>query len=805
MYARKKFSGLFFFSAFEGVVALGWLLSIPSEGGRVSPVRFMLYAILLSLIVFWTYLGYRPTEDIKRFARPLYINGVAFLFLLLGLIQFLLRYLDPGRILPYYERLSPLLWYLLLLSGQIFLFLVYIHKGFYLSNIYHFLSSYKPAAIAFAIVLGTSVFISFTRLGLTPDPAYWGEPGVPILGWQFILALILGTLIFIYFRQVDDPRINLFLPVVIYILALVVWLSVPVDVLKNSYYMRISPPNHQPYPYSDSSYYDQMSQSLLIGHPYQGIIPTRPLYISFLTVLHLLFGQNYTNILYAQTFVLAILPVVMYSLGCKLHSRSAGVLVALFFIFRELTSLLISSETRVTNTKMILVDLPTLLLLLLVCLFVFRWLESKDPKNAFVAGGGFGLLLLLRTQSMMIIPFVAMTALLVLGWRRGAFYLQVASFAAGLALAIAPWLTHNYIQAGELTFDAEFQYNIITSQYAAFGNLDASDYEVAGKGLGGIVLEFILKDPKHVFGFISNHFLATQVNGILALPLIEPFNGLFEPINLYWMRWDGGLEWHNRILIIVYLGVISLGLGSAWRRWRWLGLLPLSFSLGYAFATAISRFSSWRYDFPADWISYFYFGLGFSELLRMSAGMFERNPRVADVPETDKFPVSRGRASVTLMAVFFILVGGVPWVIKGIASPHYPDQSENFLLSKVESIVAEPAREEVAAFNSQPKSFFQTGRLLYPRYFSSHRGLTSANPSPAYAIRFYSRLGFYLLNQESTPIVMPMDAMPPSVPHASDVIVLGCQREGYVEARLIVFMDENLVYSGEPLSEPCQP
>jgi hypothetical protein len=805
MSGKRIFSLLFYIFAVEGAIAFGWLLSIPSEGGRISPARFVLLACLFLPAAIWAFLGYRPPGDLRKFARPAIINGIAVLFLLLCLTLFLLRYLDPERFLSSYERFSPLLWYMLVLSIQIVLMLLYLRKGFYLSNLTRFRGIYKPVLISCMALCGIFLIVTITRLGLTPDPAYWGEPGVPLLGWQFILALILGSVVCVIIKQVDVPGIKVLLPISIYILALIVWLSVPVDVLKNSYYMRISAPNYQPYPYSDSSYYDQMSQSLLIGHPYRGIIPTRPLYISFLTVLHLLFGQNYPDILVGQTFVLALLPVVMYFLGYTLHSRSAGLIVALFFIFRELTSLLISSETRVTNTKMILVDLPTLLLLLLSCLLIFRWLESRDPKSAFVAGGCFGLLLLLRTQSMLIIPFVVMVALLVLGWRSRFFYLQIACFAAGLAIAVAPWLSHNYIQTGEVTFDAKFQYDIIASQYAAFGNLDASNYDVAGKGLGGIVLEFILKDPKHVFGFISNHFLATQVNGILALPLIEPYNGLLEPINLYWMRWDGSLAWYNAALILLYLGVISFGLGSAWRRWRWLGLLPLAFSLGYALATAVSRFSSWRYDFPADWIAYFYFGLGFAELLCLFSGIFDPDPPASVPTSGNEAQAAGGRLAVFLLAGFFILAGGLPWLIKGIAPPRYPDQSSTFLLSRIETLEAATTREDVIAFISQPDSFFQTGRLLYPRYFPRNRGLTSANPSPAFAIRDYSRLGFYLLNQDSTAMVLPMDSMPPPIPHASDVIVLGCQQEGFVEARLLVFVEQNLVYSGAPLSEPCQP
>ena len=394
---------------------------------------------------------------------------------------------------------------------------VFILKPFHRADLLIFLRS-----AVFCFLFLFFLIISLTRLGLTPDPAYWGEPGVPMPGWGFILALVGGLWCFMDHISCSTRSLNVFLPLTIYLLAVILWLSVPADVVANSFYMPINPPTFQPFPYSDAGYYDQMAQSLLIGHPYQGQIPTRPLYIFLLTVLHLLFGENYRNIIIGQTFVLATIPVVFYYLGRKLHSHVAGVMIALFFIFRELTTLLVSSNTRVSNTKMLLVDLPTLLLLLLACFFTLRWLEQKDLKNALIAGGTFGLLLLLRTQSMLVLPLIILMALLIFGWKNRSFYLQTSVFILGLIITIAPWLIHNYLQTGQFAFDASFQYKVIASQYSYSGNLDIENYNFAGKGLGQVLVEFALKDPAFVFGFISNHFLATQVNGLLALPLIKP-------------------------------------------------------------------------------------------------------------------------------------------------------------------------------------------------------------------------------------------------------------------------------------------
>jgi len=812
----KPHSWFFHLCALEGAAAIAALFLIPTEGGRFSLARLALIGFVFIIAVTWLVLGIRRPQGWQNLARPGSIILSAILSLAFGTALFLLRYLDPEGSLSTYQRLSPLLWYLLVLSIQSFLFLLFLHRGFQSGN----LSTQKPLYITslsiFCFLFFVLIFIALTRLGLTADPAYWGEPGVPLLGWQFALALIGGLGVLGLAFSANVRTTDFLLPVGIYLIAIGLWLSVPAEVLANSFYMPINPPAFQPFPYSDAGYYDQMAQSLLIGHPYQGTIPTRPLYIFLLTVLHLLFGENYRNIITGQTLVLATIPVVFYFLGKMLHSRFAGVTIALFFIFRELTTLLISSDTRVSNTKTLLVDLPTLLLLILACLFTVRWLEQKTEKDALIAGGVFGLLLLLRTQSMLVLPFILLAALLVLGWKNKTSYLLASFLFLGILVTIAPWLTHNYLQTGQVAFDAPFQYKVIASQYAYTGNLDINNFDFEGKGLGQVLIEFVLKDPAFVSGFISNHFLAAQIHGLLVLPLIKPYHGIFEPINLYWMEWNGALEWYNLLLVIFYLALIALGLGSAWKGRRWTGLLPLAFSSGYALATAVGRFSGWRYDLPADWVWYFYFGIGFAELLRQTALLFDakvvepfraperhrdNNKRSGVQPTLASHAGERSWQRLLGPAIIFAFLGALPWMIKNIASPRYADQSG--FQGQIASVSSAPV-DQINAFASQSDVFIQTGRVLYPRFFAREDGLASAHPWPAYALRDYPRIGFLLLNQSSVSVVFPTKRLP-EFPHARDAIVVGCQHGDYVEAHWILFPGLDSVYTSEGLPDTCSP
>lgn len=807
----------FLLASLEAAVALLVLLRIPSEGGSLSLARWGLVVLLIGIAIAFgiaAYFSWRKTSFITRWldpeSRPGLFSFLTVSFLLLatgaGVGAFLLRWWHPDQLLSTFERAWPLLGFVILFSLQATVWLLALRFGIRKAGF----EVGKPAIIAFIFLLLVFVFVSLTKLGLTPDPAYWGEPGVPILGWQLGLALILGVLflplcLHPFFRS--NPRRSDFLVgLLLWALAAGIWLSVPNEVLKNSFYFPIDPPANMPLPYSDSAYYDYMAHSLLTGMDYLGEVPTRPLYILVLTLLHLLFGENYNLIIAGQTLLLAAIPVLFYALGTKLHSPLAGLTIALLAIFREWTNLQVSSETRVSNSKTLLVDMPTLLLILLACLFAFRWLERKDKPGAFLAGGLFGILLLLRTQSMLILPFIFLVAFLALRSEKRQWWACFLVFILGIAVSIAPWLTHNYLRIGKFAFDAPFQYQVLASQYAYTGNLDFAAVDLENKSLGQILITFALKDPGFVAGFILNHFLATEAGALLALPLIAPFNGLREPVNLYWTSFDGALSWQNILLLLGYMAVVAIGLGAAWKRWRWAGLLPVAFNLGYAAANGIGRFSGWRYNLPADWIAYFYFGIGFAELLFWLARVFGIRSLYMEDRDKTVFPGNKRAftGQIIPVAVIFLFVGALPWIAESINPPaRYANLESASLQSPITEQLSVIPAEELQTFRQQPEAVALQGRLLYPRTFTANAGLTSATPWPAYAPRDYPRLGFKLLNLDVRDVVFPNKGVAIENVHGWDVILLGCQRVNYIEARLLIFPNQGVYYLANPPVDSC--
>ena len=229
--------------------------------------------------------------------------------------------------------------------------------------------------------------------------------------------------------------------------------------------------------------------------------------------------------------------------------------------------------------------------------------------------------------------------------------------------------------------------------------------------------------------------------------------------------------------------------------------------MGYALANGIGRFSGWRYDLPADWVAYFYFGIGAAELLGVLALLFgaqrERVFAEPASPTTSQF----GWMRIGIFVAGFALVGALPWIAEGLASPRYADQT---LPTLVERLSASPAvrrinvdQAAIESFAANPQATLEIGRVLYPRYFSRGTGLASAHPWPAYAVRDFPRVGFLILTQSRQDALMPIRQAPAVFPQAADAIILGCQRADYLEVRLILFPDSDTAYLSAPLSESC--
>jgi hypothetical protein len=451
---------------------------------------------------------------------------------------------------------------------------------------------------------------------------------------------------------------------------------------------------------------------------------------------------------------------------------------------------------------MLLSDFATALALIAYLLLILRWLRGKRGSlfYAFLSGGTLGLLLLLRTQSVFLAPGVLLLALFVLwpDWKK--WFASSLVFGLAMILAVSPWLARNYAVAGKASLDDPAQIIMVASMYSG-GTPTSNNALFEGQTpseISAYVLDTILHRPGYVAGFVANQFFANTLDSLLVLPIFARYDGLAAPIHIYWFEWTEYLSPLNYLLITIYLITISIGLASAWKRLRWLGLLPLVLFLTYTFSTSLARLSGWRYIVPADWVPYFYFGLGALELTTALLTLFSVDPsRLAPDLEPAALPEPTRPARVLLASLAFLLVSSSPWLAERALPNHLASLTPDCgCLSGYE--------DEIESFLAQPGAVTLTGRVLYPRYFGRNDGLASTNPSPAYAPRDYPRTGFYFLTPgEMNLAVLPMKGARP-FPHAADATIYGCQRDKYIEVKLILFLDGTTYASGS-LADACIP
>src|SRR5574341_1150411 len=92
-------------------------------------------------------------------------------------------------------------------------------------------------------------------------------------------------------------------------------------------------------------------------------------------------------------------------------------------------------------------------------------------------------------------------------------------------------------------------------------------------------------------------------------------------------------------------------------------------------SSSISRLSRWRYAFPAEWVWYFYFGIGVAEIFGVSALLFgaQSEKILVAVSKDQPRPLTWTRGLV--WASVFALIGAVPWLAEGLFLPRYTDQT----------------------------------------------------------------------------------------------------------------------------------
>jgi hypothetical protein len=829
------------------MVAITWglviilLLNIPTDpknreilGYSLSRLALISLALVLSIgHLFLSWIAIRRPGWRRRVMDIVIIRLALFKGVMIGALTFAMGlwlsvlitngFTRPGRIFrpytAYYERLFPFLAGLFLECLILVIGITILKYGFHYKTLCAEKRTWLLAAGITGILLLTWLFMASTGIGITPDKAGWGSPGVPILFYQYLFTWLAGLGLFFSLLPLNkklSSRQNLFVDglICLTLWAAAVWSWSNQDVQRSYFLPSPKPPNFEYYPYSDAGFYDYNAQSLLLGYGFlNGQVVPRPLYILLLAGFHAIAGQDYEQTIYIQTLFLALLPIFLYLLGKTLHSRALGIIIAVLAIIREVNSILATPWVEVSHSKLFMADLMTTTAIIALAWLAARWFSrsKNDGINPLLTGGMLGVTTLLRTQSILLFPVL----LLIAGWYYQRDWKSLGRgmmlFGLGVFLVVSPWLARNYMKTGALVFDDPTTQNALVAQRyssemgampARFPNESQSQY---AERLSASIRQFLVANPGLVANFVTAHSLNSLVSTIMVLPMRFSIDQRCDTLDLctpFWTSLINLFTAADRALLLLNLFIISIGLASSWRRWRWTGLIPLMFLLTYSFSNAIARNSARRYILPVDWVSYFYFITGLFEIAFWIAIVLgvDRVKIQAGLSLPAKQPVANQRNShltLGVVATLLLMVGLSIPAAEWFGRPYYFNQEKATLWA---DLAEKPGKESLPVslaaldeFVEQSEAVILKGRAFYPRYYEALDGEPGSG-WPAYKPYEYretGKLGFIVIGPTgATQVNVALDETPINFPNAVDVMVLGCQEEGYVDALWVDFLDQ---------------
>ena len=712
-----------------------------------------------------------------------------------------------------YQRIAPLMVLGAMLAVQGLLFLVrWMERKIYWKQLLQWKPLMTPAGIAIAIFALLWIGIAFSGIGVRPEQSGWFPPGTPILAQQVLGAWLIGLVFILFAQKLGRSRFSNNLDTIVgiglWLIAGLFWWMEPLQ--RWSYFTQEpTPPNFEYYPYSDAALYDGFAQNLLIGTSRQIGLTNRPLYSLFLALLHALVGQKFESVVFLQVFILAIMVVLIYRIATHLGGRPAGVIAALLAIFRERNSIVLTNIIEVSHVKLLMSDVPTMTMMLLFMYFFVKWLNDRDGRYYLgaLAGAFFGFTILIRSQVQLLLPIALVGIMLSkqAGWR--SILRNSLVFLIGTLVVVAPWVWRNYQVSGRAVVEyQEFYTRIIASSYSSLPNdvdmIVGESVEQYRARMRHLIIDFIIRNPQEVARFYSSYFFHNEISSVIYLPMSFQFQNIYAYVKGmgFWFAPLAALPRDILLNFFLSFAAIALGIGTAFARTRWVGLMPLLFHFGYSFSVAPVRMSGWRYILPVDWVSYLYFSIGLAQITIIVLGLFSGKPEPQIMDEESHAPsMVRPRTVFTLMALAAI---GLSFPLLEVGIPQrYPALDPADLVQRYAADGLQLENGELVNASAM-KTFLETeagatalyGRALYPAYYPQGKFWGDDTPNLIEASQ-YDHVQFFLIGSIGAFIYLPLQEAPLYFPHASDVFIVGCNQESSVRALFVKVNDDLLVSS----------
>ena len=689
--------------------------------------------------------------------------------------------------------------------------------------------------ILFVLLISIILFYAWGIEQVKVFPDYIGA-GAPITIPQIAIALMAGAACVVPNLFGKSSRrskiIDAVICVLLFVVAIKLWTSLPIQ---PTFFTRfIDKSSTIFYPFSDSRKYDMNALAFLNGAGWGfGSALQRPLYTFFWAMLHVLFNNNYSTMIFAQVVFFAILPVLAFMLGEKFGSKAIATVLALLIIYREYNQIILSFNVTLVSVQMIMSEIFTELFLVVLVLLTFRWFAHFESKNlAAITGIWLGLTILIRSQVLVLLAIYLAYFVYKYFFAKNKLQKSFLIFLIALACVLAPWMARNYVRNGSFSLDgSDYIYNIVTSN----GNNATLTGDIS-QDSGN---ENLLRNVVAKGGLYFERTLAFTTNSILDSLYQFPFS--FEPYTLRAYISSGPMGYPipyeklstgQAICAFIQACLLVLGITFSWRRFGFKGLFPLLVYLSYDLSDAVLGYTGYRFIQPVDWIFLLYWSTGivaFASIFLPSKVVFNLDAPNADIRNERKLnllimcctvfaglllPVSEllVQAPVNPLPDISLIQKNADAALSQLVSPdeHTPlTLSNGFLGISGHGLYPEINYPDDKAWIAEINR-----RLLYPypAYYSQHIAWDDAS-SKDLVSHGTNTLFFTLTTDKARDVLMEDPIMVGNGSgnfffNDSPVFVYGCDEGDYIQAYYLQIEKGSTIYeikSSLPIPASCTP
>ncbi len=822
----------------EGLVCLIWLLLIPADTGGIffgfSIRRLLLTSIPLFSLVFSsailflkkknpsgfnTLIIWMNFKDTRRFIYPFTV--ILSIISWSGLFFYHLLNYEMNPFIN--QRLLPIsVWLILTSLSLVVIFPMIFEKK---EKKYKKLRMKKFLPV-FSLAIIILIIIFMTGLGLHTKDVTVNDLGVPLLEWQIIY--VCGLMIILVLAKNGLREIKCFqegmrlkllkylIPLIFIFLWLItsfVWIKQPLP--DNNYFAPEKlPPNFETYPFSDAERYSINAQRIITG-AIDGHIITKPLHAVFLAFIYSVGGLSYEKIIIVQTLILALFPGILYFIGKEIRGDILGLGMALFAIFREVNTIQASNIANVSNSKLLMSDFPSTLILSVLVLITIKWIKKPNRKYfATLAGGILGALVLYRAQYLIFTPFFIVMAIVI--YRKNWKSILVFSFLflVCLSLTIFPVLIRNYSISGELWFDTPEYMSTFRESYVFTGlestKPDDIDLSTSNSGIrqSGLLnsLRFILKSD-YIYDAVDN-FFRNIISTFLVFPIRFDCTQTLRELSFiqdnFWAEAYSYNKLSNLVMVILNSIFIIFGLSSLFEINYKIGYSCIAFHILINISSSVFRFSGWRFIMPIDWLIYLIFLLGFFGISSF-LHLIPQNNLLKDIGLSNKEEISGDlniKKNIFILLLFLFIGSLIP--LRELFPVNHRTREKSEICSNLGELINKDEfnkiEESAMTFCNDDSSIAVEGNVIHPRFFRRGYGFYDRKNDVFFGEQEFSRLTFRVLSEDSRLMYIRINDLSEGkyLPNGAHAIILA-KKDELPRAQFLILTDveNNFIYSDE--------